>query len=195
MEAVPNTGIRLKSLDYAWQSATGIEAKTFQGQLDEKIQYIEDKAPKDGGKFLIFEDISEGETLNTTGIRYMYANSNVYQEMADVSEWVFLASSEYTFSKLANQEISYERWVFAVAEKSTLNLSVSYDLEEGEMAVWLVSPDGEIAYQNDPAAEFTEDLKLDIETGLWSVVLVNYYDADYQLSGLKNIQGTVMSNS
>jgi hypothetical protein len=191
--AVPNTGVRLKALDHSWACATGISAKTSQGQLDEKLRYIEDKAPKDGGKFLIAEDVSEEEAQSTAGIRYMYSNSEIYREMVNVSEQVFLASDEYTFSKLANQKTSYERWVFAVEKKSTLNLDLDYDLKEGQMAIWLVSPDGEIIYQNEPIAKFTDDLELDIDAGLWSIILVNHYDSNYELSGSKNIRGTVVA--
>jgi hypothetical protein len=193
VEAVPNAGMRLKSLDHSWACATGISAKTYQGQLDEKLRYIAEKAPKDGGEFFIIEDVSEEEALNTAGIRYMYSNSEIYREMADVSDKVFLASAGYTFSKLANQKTSYERWVFAVEKKSTLNLNLDYDLEEGQMAIWIVSPNGEIAYQNEPTAKFTDDLELDIDAGLWSVILVNHYDANYELSGSKDIQGTIVA--
>lgn len=186
-----DAGIRLKGIDGSWASTSGIVGATYKEQLDNKLTYIQEEATEEDGKFLITEDVSESEALNTLGIRYMYAMSETYRNMADVSEKVYLASSEFTFSKLADRKTSYERWVFAVQDDATLYLNVAYNLTEGQMAVWLVSPDGEIAYQNESGSTFNKDIQLDVSEGLWSVILVQHYSENYQMSGSKNIQGYI----
>lgn len=194
LEADPDAAIRLRGIEGTWAAVSGITSPTYKGQLDEKIKYIEAKNNRyDDGKFLISEDVSRQEALNTAGIRYMYVKSPVYREMADVTDAVYLASADFTFSKLADRSTSYERWAFYVDRAAVLNLDVSYELSEGHMEVWLVNPDGEVVYQNTKTAKYRENLKLDVDNGLWSIILVNHYSDKHVLRGSKNIQGRILS--
>lgn len=141
---------------------------------------------------MIKEGVSEEEAFNTTGIKYMYSKSSKYREMAIISDKVYLSSYKFMFSKLMDREKSYERWVFAVDKKATLNLDVSYNLQEGSMGVYIVSPEGKIVYENKSTANFNEKLKLDLDKGLYSVILVNNYSDQHRLSGSQNIQGNIV---
>lgn len=188
--ADPGAGIRLKGIDGTWACATAVDGHTYRQQLDSKLEYIEETARKENGRFLITEDVSEQEALNTAGIRYLYAHSETYRQMCDVTESVYLASAKFTFSKLAEQETSYERWAFYVDGAATLSLNVAWQLKEGKMAVWLISPQGVVKYRSEAGAAMNDTLQLDVEKGLWSVILVQHYD-DNQLSGSKNIQGSL----
>ncbi|MDR2889386.1 MAG: hypothetical protein LBV33_06045 [Lachnospiraceae bacterium] len=185
--AIVDTYIRLKAVDGTWASVSGTEAETYQGQLDEKIAYIEEVYANQKTPFIISEDISLAEATNTVGSNYMYEHSSVYREMVKNIE-MQLGYGEGNFYRFEEQEIGYERFVLAVENQTVLYLHALGLLQTGEVAVWLVSPDGEIVSQIDRSANVDERIEVEVEPGLWSIILVNYFDQDYTMSGQLSIQ-------
>jgi len=75
-----------------------------------------------------------------------------------------------------------------VGQPAKLELSTSYTLQQGKMALWIVSPKGEFLYQNDASDSFNDTISLSLDKGLHSVILVNELD-NGQMEGEKFIQG------
>lgn len=60
------------------------------------------------------------------------------------------------------------------------------------MGIYILFPERKIVYENKLTDKFNEKLKLDLEEGLYSVILVNNYNNQHRLSGFQNIQGNII---
>jgi hypothetical protein len=92
------------------------------------------------------------------------------------------------FYKYEKQKVSYERMVLSVNSQSLLCVDIQGKLNSGAIAVWLVSPDGKIASRIDQSEKVDTQIKKDVVPGLWSIILVNYFDKNHIMSGRLNIQ-------
>lgn len=187
--ANPEAYIGIKSIDNHWACSTSIDGNTYQEQLDNKLDYIKSIYEQEKQMFIIEEGISLDEVTNTDGIKYMYDNSAIYRNLITPQNILYIAP-EADFSILADdgQSVLYERHSFYLDEAKKLDLSMSYKLEEGKMAVWLVSTDGKINYQTETKNNFEQTIKQPLDKGIYSIVVV--YEMDNgNLKGHKSIQG------
>lgn len=127
-------------------------------------------------------------------IAYLYANAPTYRKMTD-SAHIRLGSGDGTFYRFTNRQISYERYVFSAAQPSILNLTVKGRLETGRFSLWLVSPDGTTVHQTDVSEAPDEQISAAVTPGLWSLILINHYDRDYQIAGTLSVRGEITAGS
>lgn len=191
--ANPEAYIGIKSIDNHWAYSTSIEGNTYQEQLDNKLDYIENIYEEEKQMFIIEDGISLDEVTNTEGIKYMYDNSSIYHELITPQNTLYIAP-EADFSILSDdsQSVLYERHSFYLDEAKELDLSISYKLDEGKMAVWIVSPDGKIIYKTETKNSLEQTIRQSLGKGIHSIVLV--YEMDNgNLKGHKSIQGNFTS--
>jgi Antirepressor regulating drug resistance, predicted signal transduction N-terminal membrane component len=189
---IPNTSVGARGLSGKWAKSTGIEADTYQKQLAEKLKWIQELYKEKKQKFQLYETISEKEITNTLGINYMYANSDVYRDMANVGDDFKILPFDSSFYSSVDKKF-YERRVFYVDKPSTMNLSISYDLNEGKLALYIVSPEGKIAFQSSPSDKYNDNIALSLSKGLWSVV-TKYETKSDAIKGTQKIEAKIISS-
>ncbi len=189
---VSNTSVGAYALSGKWAKSTGIEADTYQKQLAEKLKWIQVLYKEKKQKFQLYETISEKEITNTLGIKYMYANSDVYKDMADVGDDFKILPFDSSFYSSVDKKF-YERRVFYVDKPSTMNLSISYDLSQGNLAIYIVSPEGKIAFQSNPSDNYNDNIALSLSKGLWSVV-TKYESKSDAINGTQKIEAKIISS-
>lgn len=185
----PESSIGARGIDGQWAACTTVEGKTYQEQLDNKLAYIEELYAVEKELFVIEDGISLEETTDMYAVRYLFDKSPVYQTLVTVKDTLYI-QSECSFNRLADAEQSplYDRYVFYLEQPAKLELSASYALQQGKMALWIVSPEGEFLYQNNMSDSFNDTISLSLDKGLHSVILVNELD-NGQMEGEKFIQG------
>lgn len=190
---VPDTSIHAQAPDHTWASASGIEAGTYLGQLDEKIAFLEELYQRKKSDFILLENVTAQEAVNTAGISYLYAQSTVYRQMTEHSGFS-LGSGDGTFSRSSDSPVRYERFVFSVESPCRLDLQISSKLYKGQMAFWLVSPAGSILLETDALTDMEENASVDVCEGLWSLITVSHFDAEGQMEGEFSVRGGLTTN-
>lgn len=71
-----------------------------------------------------------------------------------------------------------------------MTLSIFYKLNEGKIALWLVSPEGEIFYVNTPSSRYDDSITLPLSAGLWSIITVNESETG-AFNGTKKIEAKI----
>lgn len=188
----PIIGVNLRAIDGTklWASATGLLSNTYQNLLDEELKYIEDVYNTKKVRFQISDDVSKEEATNMDSISYMYEKSSIYRDMITNSDDTFEISTVASFMKssIGRSEI-YERFPLYIDKSSELNLNIEYELDRGKMEIWVVSPEGKLKYQNELSTKFNDNIKLDVDKGIWSIIVVNHLDSEGKINGSKNIYG------
>lgn len=182
--------------DGTWASASGIIGSTSKEQLDYIINYLEKTYEKKKETFIVHEEISAKEVKNIEGIQYMYDSSAIYRKLVTPKKDLCVRQKSdfmFMFNKSDNST-HYKRQVFYLDSPKNLELSISYKLDQGKMAVWILSPDGTIIYKNKTGSSFNKTIEKSLEKGLYSIVVV-YKPENSKVSGTSSIQGTLSKSS
>lgn len=182
-----DSSILLKSRDNSWACASGVIGSTYKEQQDKKIDFIEKNYNKRQQAFTILETISFDDITNSSDIQYMYNQSSIYQKLVSDLNNAYIDYSD-SFYKNANTDVDYQRLVFNVENHTAFILDIDFELDKGEVSIWLISSDGEIIYQSDTASKCINQIIFDDMSGLYSVILVNHYNEEFEMSGRLNLQ-------
>lgn len=173
-----------------WADGMGLISDTYTGQLEEKIDFITTLYEAHNEKFIIFETVPEEKITDMTGTEDLFAHSSVYRALITVTDSLLISGKDRTFMEMYDGEKEYQKTAFYIDNPATLQLKLDYALIKGKLGILLVSPTGEIVYQHEPSAQFTQKIDLPLEKGLWSIVLLKEYE-NGKIHGVKGIKGTI----
>lgn len=191
MKPIRNNSLYAVGYTSNWAAATSIEGDTYQKQLDEKIEWIEDTYNNKKERFGIVETVSsENELTNLTGAQYMLEKSSIYKNIiSNNSSFLLTPYSGNWFSKTTKNNKEYERSIFYAEQSGTLTLNAKYDLSQGRMSVLIISPDSKIIYRNELSKQFDNIITVPVCEGLWSIATEIEFE-NGSIIGSKNMQGS-----
>lgn len=188
--AQPESSIGATSLAGEWAKFTTVEGSTPEEQLQSIITFLDETYEQECERFVITEEIAQTEITNMAGPVYLYDNSELYRDL--ISGETVTVATEGNFNLLADegQNTVCERYVFSLDKAARFTLNTQYTIQQGELALWIVSQDGKILYHHDATDAFDQAVTLDLDKGLYSIVL-EYHTDNGIAEGIKSISGHI----
>lgn len=171
-ETVPNLGIFASANDGTWSAASGIGGDTWQEQIDDEIKWLNDTYAKKETDFVITESLAASEVSDVSRINYLYDNSDIFRSMSVMADGAFLVEGTLVYPTGSLTADTIHRTAVMIDNDQALRMDIDYSLADGQMAVWLVDPDGIVVYQGSENTLYRGSHAVTGKKGLWSVIRV-----------------------
>ncbi len=164
-----NWAFTTNNLEEDWGKQTDREMERLDEAYEERKDY-----PSSENGFIITEILPKSEFSDVRRIEHLYRESEVFQEMSQMTDGVFVVEDDRIISEISEtltEDTIYRTAVMSETDDD-LTLDIDFMMARGQMAVWLVDPDGELAYMGRLSSSFKGSPTVTGKEGLWSVIRV-----------------------